>query len=297
MEGFFDQGPTHMRMLIVADADIASATALAEHFVPQTPVFDAVLVCGPFCQGLVTKEQDEMTLQERAVLMGEIGSTLAQFENIVCRVIYLGASSDLHLNMPGKEAEEERHLTPNSVSIHARSLPLTDDLYIAGFAETASNLSSHDLPPDVDRSAESDDELDGVEIKAGVSSVAVLEELLSSAASAATTREDGSGEGGGASTGIFALSCKYAHTLNHFLFHMPEAIEKAGVKVCIIPPAPDSTEPARLPKTFGNMTIAALGSLRLKSQYTVLELIKPSGDVKGPWATVRAETCTLGDRL
>jgi len=294
MEKFFEQGPTHMRLLIVADTDVAGATALAEYFVPQTPVFDAVLVCGPFCQGSVNKGQDEMTLQERAVLMGDIGSTLAQFENIVCRVMYLGASGDFHLNT-GKAVEEQHHLTPNSVNIHARSLPLTDDLYIAGFAETASNLSSHDLPPDVDRSAESDDELDGVEIKAGVSSVAVLEELLSNAASEARTREDGSGDGGDASTGIIALSYKYAHTLNHFLFHMPEAIEKAGVKVCIIPPAPDSTEPARLPKTFGNMTIAALGSLRAKSQYTVLELIKPSGDAKGPWTTVRAETCTLGE--
>jgi len=280
----FEANPTHVRILVLADVCNESVAQVAEHFIPTSPQFDAVVVCGPFC---FVQSQDAATAEERVLIQGEIGSVLAQLENIVCRVMYLGAHGD-----PPAAITDQLHLTPNSVNINQRVLPLADDLFIMGFTETQANLTTSGLPPDNDRSCESDDELEGVEVKSGTTSVKTIEDLLQ--ASCKNTQGHGIGSGTFSeesqtvfanahtpdkkSAGIFALNYKFSHTLNHFLFHMPEAIENAGIKICIIPPTAGTAEPARLPTKFGNIFIAALGSLRLKGSYTIIELAKRDGE-------------------
>lgn len=266
--GAFGAEPNFVRLLVIADVDIASASLITEQFVPQAPHFDAVLLCGPFCH------EEPSTGEEHAVAMSEIGSIIAQLENIVCRVIYLGSAKD-----PTSSIEGQLHLTPNSVNIHNRLLPLAKNLFALGFAETSENLSSSGLPADNDRSAESDDELEGVEVQSGSSSVTSIEGLLKAsvtarlgAASEHNAPTDPTRDKKKCGLGMFVLNYKFMHTLNHVLFHMPEELEAAGIKVCILPPALNTVEPVRLPKTFGSLSIAALGSLRVNGQYTVIEL-------------------------
>ena len=319
MEHFFPINPQHLRFLVVADVDVHSAMLMAEHFVPQAPHFDVIVLLGPFTH------QEAKTEEELAVCKGEIGAIIAQFENIVCRVIYLSSEND-----PVSTLTEQLHLTPNSVNIHARLLPLAENLFAIGFAETGDNLVSSGLPPDFDRSAESDDELDGVEVKAGLSSMTIIEGLLESAGSQNRGRgsletgvfqnSGGSGDGAcdgtvfedtveaslglgleGSKTassskppaddmGIFIFNYKFAHTLNHFLFHMPEAVAAAGIKLCILPPSSDSGEPARLPKAFGQLSIAALGSLRRTRSYTVVDLVRREEKAGGWVQTIETRT-------
>lgn len=75
--------------------------------------------------------------------------TIAQIENIVCRVCYLASADD-----PSSSREKQLHLTPNSVNIHGRTMLLADNLAIGGYA--------HPEPHQV--SVDSDDEevADGV---------------------------------------------------------------------------------------------------------------------------------------
>ena len=337
MENFFSVNPAHVRLLVVADVDVASASLIAEHFVPQSPRFDAIVIMGPFTH------EEAKTEEELVISKGEMGAVIAQFENIVCRVIYLGSERD-----PVSTLAEQLHLTPNSVNVHARHLPLAEGLFMIGFAETDENLVTSPLPPDVDRSPESDDELEGVQVQAGVSSIAAIQGLLQSAATddasaggsaghksifqraaaaAATTTtttaaaaaspaeapssappaSDDAGSaaprGAGPDTssgdpapaarlGLFAFNYKYAHTLNHFLFHMPETLAAASVKLCLLPPSAETGEPARLPKTFGSLSIAALGSLRQRGCYSVVELARGEG---GAWAPQAIELHALPD--
>lgn len=302
MEFLFSARPETLRVLVVADPDVSSATQLTELFVPSAPRFDAVVVCGPFCYA---QNQSAVTAEEKVLARGEIGSTVAQFENIVCRVVYLGASTD-----PADIVKEQLFLTPNSVNVNQRRLQLTEDLFVVGFSETADNLTTSGLPADFDRSPESDDELDGVEVKSGSTSIKTIEDLLQAATAKVDEEETQTGGGGGGEqsgatttatatatsagaaadkkiTGIFALNYKFAHTLNHFLFHMADDLEKAGVKICILPPELNTPEPARLPSKFGGLAIAALGSLRLKGYYTVLDLARRDGE----WdATIELKT-------
>lgn len=310
MENFFDVNPAHVRLLVVADVDVTSASLIAEHFVPQSPRFDAIVIMGPFTH------EEAKTEEELVISKGEMGAVIAQFENIVCRVIYLGSERD-----PISTLAEQLHLTPNSVNVHARRLPLAEGLFMIGFAETGENLVTSALPPDVDRSPESDDELDGVQVQAGLSSITVIQELLQSAAgagagghksvfhraaaaaasasAAAATPEDTEAaqeppsagqEAAQPRLGLFAFNHKYAHTLNHFLFHMPEALAAAEVRLCLLPPSADSGEPARLPKTFGALSIAALGSLRQRGCYSVVELARGEG---GAWGCQSVELHSL----
>jgi len=317
---------TRLRFLMIGDVDLAGGSACAEYFIPQNPRFDAVLCCGPFVH------RELHTNEDVAVAQGDIASIISQLEGIVCRVLYLASELD-----PTATLTEQRHFTPNSINIHARRLLLVDNLYALGFTETSGNLSAPSgiavahAETSADRSEESDDELDGIEVQNGVTSIAIIEELLSGAATrqfpedaidvangpANTATEGCGGQSAGEEieaatvkgaeaassslpassssssssstttastttssstphnpgTGIFVLNYKYAHTLNHFLFHMSEQVQRANLRLCVIPPTSGGIgEPVRLPTKFGTLNIAALGSLRLGGFYTVVEL-------------------------
>ena len=223
MAAYFHQFAPVTTFLVLYDTDIASASLLAEKFVALNVVVDAIIVVGPFIHKDVFKQEDLATAE------GDMASTIAQLENISCRVIYLAADTD-----PPNSLIGQLHLTPNSVNIFARRLVLRDGLFITGHTETGAHLEGGKIPDHVDRSEESDDELENVEVKNSASSMSIIKEILQ-AGDAQQTPSSSSLNNDNALSGIFVMNYKYVHTLNYFLFHMSDDLRDAGVSVCILP--------------------------------------------------------------
>ena len=280
------------RILVVADIDLDGVNKIADNFVPHDPSMDMVLACGPFTHiGCETSE-------DSAVIKANMAAILAQLECIVCRVAYLASDND-----PTVVLTEELHLTPNSVNIHARLLSLVKGLFLTGFAETRGNLQTSGIIEDNE-----EEEVEGVTLDKA-SSVELISELLEevkkgheqdedelkNADSARETSDKNRVDDGG--LGIFALNYKYSHTLNHFLFHIPEELHQANVSVAVIPPpcssinAEDGTsfEAPKLPSSFGNLHIISPGSLR-RGQYAIMDVIL---DDDNRWSVTNIENCTL----
>lgn len=208
----FLSSPTHLRLLLCSDVDIVSAARLSEKFVPMAPQFDGVILVGPFIHTPLASDED------RAVALGDMASIIAQFENIVCRVIYLPTEAD-----PPNALVEQMHLTPNSVGIHGRKLHLTKELYISAFTEKGEELIEHQTNV---RSMKEEDieegeyDLDSVEVSSGIS-ISIIHELLQgkpivdtpSTATTATVLPPANNT----EVGMFVLHYHHAHTLNNFL--------------------------------------------------------------------------------
>jgi hypothetical protein len=203
MAEFFQTHPSKIEVLVLYDISIQKASQLAEKFVSLTPKFDLILIIGPFNDGKKLTSAEDFAVAE-----GDMASSIAQLENITCRVAYLPGESD-----PPNTLIDQLHLTPNSVNLYSRRLPLRAGLYISGFTETGNNLDTRGVPDDFDRSEESDEELEDVEVKSGASSIKVMKEILSVGIDMETVSDN---------SGIFLFSYKFIHTLNHFLFHMGE---------------------------------------------------------------------------
>ena len=169
-------------------------------------------------------------------------------------------------------------------------MTLRDGLFISGFTETSEDLSTGKTfdSEDRDMSQNSDDEFEGVEVKQGSTSIATIEEVLSEgqlrSESVLSAQPDVSSV---PASGIFILNYKFAHTLNHFLFHMPERLDSAGVTLCIIP-APVSAvgEALRLPSSFGKLSIVVPPSLKTEGKYAVVSLSL----VDGKWEVDSVES-------
>lgn len=247
---------TKFRFLICSDIDGPSATRISEKFISCEPCFDAVILAGP----LAHSEDRLETKEDIAVIKGDISSILAQFENIVCRVLYLPSESD-----PTDIRLEQLHLTPNSINFHGRQIYLTSTLRLLGFSECNEELSHGKLPGHVDRSAESDDELENVGVSSGQSGSIIQEMLRNSTPSSLDSPVED------IATGIFALNYRYAHTLNQLLFHMSGELESAKVCLCVIS-STHCSETDRLPTKFGKLHIAAVRSLRQGGHYTVVDI-------------------------
>jgi len=308
-----------LRIAVLADVDLHSVNKLAENLIPHTPQFDMVLLCGP-----LTHCECE-TAEELAAVKANIAAIVAQLETVVCRVAYLASDRD-----PTDVLTEQLHLTPNSVNIHARCLPLAPRLYTCGFAETRGNLQRRDIAT---ITRDEDEVVEGLEVSSSVSSVQIVTELLGELARAAEeeAEEDwgwGRGRGRGsagfaheqtaaqtrgdvftgslqprdaaggtnsaatsavetnpgraraAALGIFCLCYKYSSTLNQFLFHIPEELQKAGVGVAIIaPPYGDmqAQHKPKLPEAFNGVRLVDCGSLR-DGSYAVLSLALAKGE-------------------
>lgn len=247
----FQTHPDVIEILIVHDISTQKASQLAETFVALAPKFDLIIVVGPCCDSSNT-----ITPENVAAAEGDMASSIAQLENITCRVVYLPGEND-----PPNTLMEQLHLTPNSVNIYARRLPLRTGLFITGFTETGENLDTNKVPDDFDRSAESDDELENVEVKSGISSVKAITEIL-----------NGEDQSESIDSGIFLLNYKFIHTLNHFLFHMGEEIAASKVNLVIV--APKTEDALRLPSTFGKLQIVVPKSLREGGNYCTVRLKK-----------------------
>ena len=257
--------PQQLRMLTVHDVDLPAAVRLTEHLSVTAEKVDLVILCGPF-----TSEANHIPLsaEEEAVRIADVSSIIAQFENIVCRVVYLASEYE-----PAKlKSSKQLSLTPNSMNINRGVLPLMSSLFIAGFLEEEGMLASSGLPFDFDRSADSDDELGDVEVQAP-SSASAIHALMDSLHSetAVFENEDSKSSSSSSSNTIFLLHYKYSITLNQFLFHMPEKI--GGIALSIIPQQQqeNSSPSIDLPTSFGkNMTIVAPKSLRKDGHYYII---------------------------
>lgn len=267
----YDEQIKKVRILFLSDVDIDSATRLSEHFVPKAPQFDACVVCGPF-----SAESDELeerkTREAEAVAVGDMSTTLAQLENIVCRVIYLPSEGD-----PRSAMNEQLHLTPNSINIHARELPLVDGLNISGLTELQDTLGEKTTEPVMDSG---DDPADPDEFgttthekSTGGDTINLLLGDL------AKNKDDAS---------IFLLNHKYMHTLNTFLFHKPEMIERAGLVLCVVPRSDEVT--ARLPAKLGRTNFLVPKSLRQGGHYSFADFEITE---HGPWTLTGVESTKL----
>lgn len=274
MENFLIQ-PSKLRILIVSDLDNASASRLSEKFVPISPQFDAIIVCGPMVHDMTYQSKEE-----QAIALGDIASILAQLENIVCRVVFLPSEED-----PPSVLTNQMHLTPNSIGIHGRRLNLTSELFVMGFAERGDNKKNIDPSEPII----GQEELENMEIISGLS-INIIQEMLS--VREETINEKGSLETNIKSnnsifeTGIFVLNYRYAHTLNQFLFHVNNELDAAGIDLCIISSS-QNEETTRLPKKLGKLNIAAPKSLR-QGYYTIVELVQHD-----KWVVSNIETCRL----
>lgn len=144
-------------------------------------------------------------------------------------------------------------------------MKLVDNLLVYGFTEKSEDLLGSRLPDDVDRSPDSDDELDGVQVKSSsATSIEIIKDLLCSTSSDVTPTTE--------SNGIFMFDYKFTHTLSHFLFHMVEGLEGAGVNLCVIPPNGEDSK--RLPKKLGNLHILVPPSLRVEGGYCTVEMAR-----------------------
>ena len=127
-----DEDFREAKILVVSDCDIRSALDV-EHFAFRTKMFPHFcLAVGPFSQpsagdgGLESREG-------RAARLGDVSFLLGHLENIVCRVAYVAGPADPRAMYCA--GERQPTLTPSSVNIHRRVLPLAPELAVAGFTE------------------------------------------------------------------------------------------------------------------------------------------------------------------
>jgi hypothetical protein len=265
-----------LRFLFLADVDTESTTRLAEHFVPEAPQFDACVVCGPFAEPGDIGDKVRST-EEDAIALGEMSTTLAQLEAIVCRVVYLAADTD-----PRSTLIEQLHLTPNAVNIHQRHLNLVAGLNISGYTELVSHLGDKEEPKMDSADDGYDDEKD---LTDSVNSI-LLETSDSSTIINGLLGD--LGESGNAS--IFILNHKFLHTLNTFLFHRPEAMESAGLCLCVIPKSDEVTSRLAGSRMAGT-TFLVPKSLRQDGAYSIVEF--DMIDDENMWKLTSVETKTL----
>jgi len=248
-----------IRILLVSDIDGDSANAMAEKFVRfDKPDIDCILCCGPFTRDSGNSVDWTQSKESYAIALADISSMIATFEQIQCRVVYLPSYLD-----PPTSYNQQLHLTPNSVNLHQRKMNLIDNLFIAGFTEASENLS---VELDAHDDSEEYEAKDEVEVKSSTSSIESIEAVLNTSGNNNHGQEEG----------IFVLKYKFAHTLNHFLFHMSDQVRESGVQFCIIPPVLNEDSVA-LPQQWGQMKIIVPSSLRLHNKYKILEFSQNSG--------------------
>jgi hypothetical protein len=277
--------PKNLRLLVCADVDIVSAARLSEKFVPLPPQFDGVVIIGPFVQTPLNTEE------ECAVALGDMASIIAQFENIVCRVIYLPSETD-----PPSALIEQLHLTPNSVGIHGRKLHLTKDLYVKAYTEKGDDMYEHQSNVRPMRDTDDENDIDNVEVSSGIS-ISIIQDMLQDKAKDTTNESSASSTAEevimSKENGVFVFNYHYAHTLNHFLFHMTEELEQANIDLCIISSTKDNSA-TRLPKKFGKMHIAVPQSLRCGGHYTVIDMAYSETEAR--WTTQSIELYKLDSK-
>lgn len=130
-------------LLVVADMDLPSASALAEAALTKLPeggtLVDGILACGPFLSDDTLRQYLQQPTEipsDSPVLVyareGLVTGCLSQLESIVCRVAWVPSAAGGNDPSTLFSEEEERRLTPNSRNIHKRHLPLAPGLACCG---------------------------------------------------------------------------------------------------------------------------------------------------------------------
>lgn len=157
------------------------------------------------------------------------------------------------------------------MNIHCRRIKITENLFIAGFAETTDNL----VKIDDFENRDDDVDLSGVQVQTSVNSIQSMEDVI---VNSQLNDEQG----------VFVLMYKHTHLLNHFLFHSTELLEKSKIGICVIPQ--NSSDSLKLPKSFGKLSIvSAHGSLRTQGKYTIVDLVQQNGT----WLAADIQSCYL----
>ncbi|GKY91122.1 hypothetical protein MPSEU_000085000 [Mayamaea pseudoterrestris] len=184
-----------LRILVVADLDLPSASALAEYSLQQNnfsidaSMVDLCIACGSFARNedlmpylrgkqacLQLCRQQEVpgvrattpffrSREDTAALEGIMTAALSQLESIVCRVVYCPGSQDPVTTL---FADRSRWLTPNSRNIHQQWLPLAPGIGCAALlyldsAETAVKNASSFQPTKTTFDSDHDDASEGNE--------------------------------------------------------------------------------------------------------------------------------------
>lgn len=140
-----------LRILVVADLDLPSASALAEYSLQKNnleldaSMVDLCIACGSFARdedlypylrgknarGSLHSQQEIRkdpaanpffySREETAALEGLMTAALSQLESIVCRVVYCPGAQDPVTTL---FSDRSRRLTPNSRNLHQQWLPL-----------------------------------------------------------------------------------------------------------------------------------------------------------------------------
>jgi hypothetical protein len=242
-----------LKLLVLSDVGIESVNALAEQLIQNPLDIDIIVCCGPFCNSIDWTKNKENC----AISIGDMATIIATLEQIQCRVIYLPIDTD-----PMATLFTESHLTPNSINIHGRKMNLLSNLFISGFAETQESLLENDNINNRD-----DDALEGVELKSSNNTVQVIEDLISATSNDAVNIIP--------QQGIFVLNYLFTHTLNHFLFHMPERLETNSISICIVS---TNQEKLKLPSSLGPLTILTTHRLKTEKKYAIIDLKSINGN-------------------
>ena len=78
-----------LKVLVLADVDLTSSGKFVEKYIPLGPKFDMIVLCGPLTH------MDCDSPEELVVAQARIADVIAQLENVVCRVCYLGSNNEV----------------------------------------------------------------------------------------------------------------------------------------------------------------------------------------------------------
>lgn len=119
--------PRQIKGLFAGDISISKAMILADKCVRSGPMYDFIISGGKFLSSKFTGRK----MEESAIIKADFSTALAQLENIVCRVLYQSDPSGPHDMM-----SNECHLTPSSLNVYARCVPLLPNLKVMAFGST-----------------------------------------------------------------------------------------------------------------------------------------------------------------
>lgn len=251
-----------MRILIVYDLTIQGAAALAEHFVSKEIRVDLILMLGPLIDSRdysEPKNRDQWA--KNASRLGDISSTIALLENIVCRVVYLPTEIDILVK------DKEHHMTPNALNVHDRVLQLHKGLFVCGIIDNEGIIQGfeEDDPNEEHVNAElSDDKL----------------RILRSFVQQQTSLHSHN-MGDECSTMLMLYKYTYASSLNHVLFHSSALLHASNVRCMVITPMEQDKEseavpiaPIALPpaQTIDGVVVIAPPSFSQTQEYLMLDL-------------------------
>lgn len=141
-------------LLVVADIDLPSASALAEDALCHLPdggtLIDCICACGPFVDPR-TDLQPYMSSPSETVqsspelthaLEGLVTGCLSQLENIVCRVVWVPSTAQDPTSLFSRESKKsyepsQQRLTPNSRNVNRQHLPLAPGLACYGLSASS----------------------------------------------------------------------------------------------------------------------------------------------------------------